>query len=539
MPPASASPISRARTSGSRWTGSRWRSTTSRRRAGAEPTAAATPGADDSDLEAVDLSRANLFVFFDESALEWRASGQILDEIAAFVLPRTGGKERIMIAAFAQDLRILSPPTADRKRIEQALAELEKIRGRGSLAASERMQLEREVRESGKATPQRPILNLETGEVGEEQAARVATQDLRDVRYLRSQIESFGEQELYRQKRAVAALRQWIGALAAIDGRKSVLFASAGYSSQPEAFLTQFLDQKRDNLPTDKAPPSGLPTARLELLQDFESAVRAAQNARVAFYTISPRELPSNSMGAQFAGSGLSTNAPPPRDPSIAEAASSLRRLADSTGGDALVLDDGLSDRLSMVADDAAASYSLGFATGEAAGAQDHTIQVKTTRGDLAVRHRESFRRSSLAERAESALVAAATFDTTVNPLGLRLELGTPAPLDKKGKEARVPILVRIPLALVSLLPEGGNRSARLTARVAVLNESRQVHFGASAPIAITIPEADLERALGGFWAYRSEALLGKGSQRVAVVVTDEIAGTVSTLTETLDRAAE
>ena len=491
--------------------------------------------------DAVDLSRANLFVFVDQSALEWRTSKQILDEVKDFVLPRTGGSERIMIAAFAENLRILSPPTADRARIEQALAELEKLRGRGSLVAAERSLLEREVRENGRPRAQVEVTDPESGVAGAAQAARVAQQDQTDTANLRLQVESFGEQQIARQARAVGALREWIGALAAIDGRKSVLFASAGYTSQPDAFLTQYLDQKREDNPTGGSQSNRLPTARLTLLEDFERTVRAAQNARVAFYTISPREAPSSTFGAEFGGSGANSTAVAPRDPAIAEAASSLQRLAGATGGEALFLDDGLSDRLSGVADDAAASYSLGFTTTDAAGAADHVIQVFTQDDELRLRHRESFRRSSLPERAEAALVAAATFETTVNPLGLQLELGASLPEDRKGKEARVPILVRIPLGLVSLMPDGSagdRRAARLTARVAVLNEAQHIRLGESAPIAISIPGADLEKALGSFWAYRAEVLVGRGRQRVAVVVSDEIGGTVSTLVATVDRPA-
>ena len=498
--------------------------------------------ASEPEVETVDLSRANLFVFVDQSALEWRTSKKILEEIAAFVLPRTGGNERIMIAAFVENLRILSPPTADRKRIEEAFAELERLRGRGSLVAAERSLLEREVRENARPRAQIELTTPGTGVVGAEQAARVARQDQSDTANLRRQVENFGEQQIDRQARAVAALREWIGALAAIEGRKSVLFASTGFTSQPDAFLTQHLDEKREDNPTGTSQSTRLPTARLKLLDDFERAVRAAQNARVAFYTVSPREVPAGTFGAEFSGSGANSTAVAPRDPAIAEAASSLQRLAGATGGDALFLDDGLSERLSTVADDASASYSLGFSTGEEDGAGDHVIRVRTQDDELTVRHRESFRRSSLADRAEAALVAAATFETTVNPLAMQLELGAPAPLDKKGKEAMVPILVRIPLALVSLEPAGADgtrRAARLTARVAVLNEARHIRLGESGPIGISIPAVDLEKALGGFWAYRAEVEVGRGSQRVAVVVTDEIAGTVSTLTATVERPVE
>ena len=131
------------------------------------------------DLAVVDLSRANLFVFVDQSALEWRTSKQILEEIRAFVLPRTGGNERIMIAAFAENLRILSPPTADRERIEQAFVELEKLRAAAAAwSLAERAMLERDVRENGRPRAQAEIIDPDTGEVGEAQAARVAGQDM-------------------------------------------------------------------------------------------------------------------------------------------------------------------------------------------------------------------------------------------------------------------------------------------------------------------------------------------------------------------------
>ncbi len=105
---------------------------------------------------------------------------------AAFVLPRTGGNERIMIAAFVENLRILSPPTADRKRIEEAFAELEKLRGRGSLVVAERSLLEREVRENARPRAQIEITTPDTGEVGEPNRRRgSARQDQADTANLR------------------------------------------------------------------------------------------------------------------------------------------------------------------------------------------------------------------------------------------------------------------------------------------------------------------------------------------------------------------
>ncbi|MEZ5312930.1 MAG: VWA domain-containing protein [Thermoanaerobaculia bacterium] len=491
------------------------------------------------DAESIEIARANLFVFVDQSALEWRTSSRILEEVREYVLPRTGGNERIMIAAFADNLRILSPPTTEKARIEEAFADLDTLRGRGSLAGAERNRLEREVRENARPRAQIMIMIPGTSQVSPEQAEREAGQEIRDTEMLRQEIESFGEQELDRQTRSLAALRQWIGGLAAIEGRKSVLFASAGFTSQPDLFLRKSLDLTRQKMPTDRTPSTSLETSGVALINDFEEVVRAAQNARVAFYTMSPREGPVLQGSAEFASDGEIARVPPPRDPTVAEAASSLHRLATATGGGSLYLDDRLSDRLQSVSDDALAAYSLGFTTGAGAGAGDHRINVRVRRPGLTVRHRESFRRSTLGERIEAALVAAATFATTVNPLALRLELGPPAPLDKKGKESLVPVLVRIPLSFVTLLPDGARRQGRLLAQIGVQNESKQLRMGKLLPISFTVPDDELARALDSYWAYRGDVMVGRGRQRVAVVVADELSGAISTLIATIEPPAE
>ena len=479
---------------------------------------------------------ANLFVFVDQSALAWKTSARILDEIRDFVRSRAGGTERIMIAAFVEDLRILSPPTADWARIELAFDELDSLRGRGSLVATERSRLEHDVRNYGRVR----IGSQPRGtapELVELRAQREGEVQEQELQQLEAAIQNYGERELDRQARAIAALRQWIGALAAIEGRKSVLFAASGYSSQPTAFLTQFLNQKLGKMvrPSNQASAS-LQATGVSLMVDFEGMVQAAQNARVAFYTVSPRQGPVEQASAEFeTTSGKLSGAPPPTDLALTESASSLTRLAAATGGATLALDEDLSDRLDSVRADAAAVYSLGFATGDAAGSSDHAIVVRVNRPRLEVRHRETFRRQTLAERAEQALVAAVTLDTTANELGLVLELGTPEPLDKKGSERRVPILVRIPLGLLSLLPSGATREGRLFARVAIQNERRDVELGDSGAIRISVPEGDLSRALESFWAYRAEVLLSPGRHRFAVVVADEVAGVVSTAAQSIE----
>ena len=95
------------------------------------------------------------------------------------------------LAGIAAELPLAAEenPPSFGERVE-VVAELERLRGRGSLVAAERGQLEREVRENGRPRAQVEVTNPDTGQVGAEQAARVAGQDQTDTANLRLQVES-------------------------------------------------------------------------------------------------------------------------------------------------------------------------------------------------------------------------------------------------------------------------------------------------------------------------------------------------------------
>lgn len=472
----------------------------------------------------IDRPPGYLIVFVDQSALEIKTSDTIVEEIREFVLPRVAASQSVLVAAFVDSLRILTPATTDPARVEQALTELEKLRGRGTLLAGERRRLERDIRASmnppmSEGNPARARLFLENERIR-----------------LQQEIEQFGEAALDRQRRGIAALGQWISALAALPGRKSVLLATGGISGSPTVFLTSLLEQKRNNpVRTEFSGSGSLASRGVELMVQFEAMVRAAQNARVAFYTISPRTPPVEQNTAIFGGLGSETAQAAPRDLALVEASSSVLRLAGATGGASFTVDGDLSDRLERVREDELAAYSLGFSTSETAGAGDHRIVVAVKREGLKVRHRESYRRRTLGERAEEALLAAATLGSTANPLGIALELGAPRALDKKGAGAIVPLLVRIPLRGLALLPVGEQREGKLAARVAIQDAKRSVRLGASAPLRVLVAEVDAESVATEYWAYRAEMRLAPGAQRIAVVIVDELAGVVATAESAID----
>ena len=467
------------------------------------------------------ITLTNLILYIDQTALENRARHDTVAELREFLRARPAVEDRVMVAAFEQNLRVLLLPTTDRERIAQALDQIEKLPARARLGAGERMQLEQDVRAFG-----RNAMRLS----GSSAAARGAQLQRSEALRLENEISIWAEQEVERELRAIVALERLVGALAAVEGRKAVVLATAGIQAFPARGLFAALDQQRQVATTTDANRS--PTLELRgqsLIAEFEKMIAVAQNARVALYTVSPGGAPPAENSAEFGSSGPGSYRPLPRDMGVVEAASSVARLAGATGGASFTIGGDLDRRLEGVTADVDAAYSLGFSTGAEAGEKNHSIEVRTRRAGLEVRHRESFRRRSAPDRAEAALAAAVTFGQAENPLEITIRFGAGKPGAKKKSGQIVPLAVAIPLRLLALVPAGDERRGSISVRVAIQDARGRMLESAAASVPIIVPEGQMEKALAGSWYHRAEMRLAPGLQRVAVVVLDEISGVQST----------
>jgi VWFA-related protein len=464
---------------------------------------------------------SHLIFYVDQTALENRARHETVTELREFLAARPAGGDRVMMAAFEQDLRVLLQPTSDPVRIARALEDLESRPSLAKLGNSERNLLYQDIRAFA-----RNAMRVSGASAG----ARGAQIRLAEALRLESEITVWAEQLLDRQARSIASLERLVRALASSEGRKTVVLATAGIQAFPARGLFAALDQQRGVVTSSDVNRS--PTLALRgqaLIHDFEQMVLAAQNARVAFYTISPVVQPPAENGPEFGSAGPGAAIPLPRDTGTVEAASSIARLARATGGATLNIGTDLDRRLETVTADLDASYSLGFATGATAGEKDHRIEVRVRGPGFAVRHRESFRRRGAPERADSALSAAVTFGQTENPLDITLRLGEGKSDGKKKGGQIVPFAVGMPLQRLSLVPAGEVRTGRVSVRVAIQDARGRLLESGAALVPIVVPENQMGKAMESSWYHRAEMRLAPGPQRIAVVVLDEVSGVQST----------
>lgn len=206
-----------------------------------------------------------------------------------------------------------------------------------------------------------------------------------------------------------------------------------------------------------------------------------------------------------------------------------LRFMAQRTGGMAILNTNDVGPGLDKVAAGFDSYYSLGFSRNMTVDGRYHEIKVRVKRKGLTVRHREGFREKNADTRMKETVEAALRFGRESNPLGIQMSLSSAPETD--GEQRRLPLVVRIPLGELLLVPQGDRHIGRVAVYFSALDNDGNLAPVQSVLIPIEIPDAELEEALQKVWPVRQELLLRSGRQTVAIAVRDELANRASVLT--------
>jgi VWFA-related protein len=425
---------------------------------------------------------------------------------------------RAMIVSYGERLRVEQALTAD---ADLLLAAIE--RGaptvRATALAAERRGLAQElaqyndplavtVAQEGGGGPEGATTNFQPGET-----------------YLK-RIHTFAERAAVRVDGTLAALQSLVDSMAGLPGRKAVLVVTAGLETRPGEDLFALWDDKFGRGTATEAPrQSGLLEARRYDRGDELRALAAAANAAdIALYGLGPRETGLRLGSAEIGVRPVSGAATATVDPIEA-----LAILSAATGGRA-VAGDQLGGRLfARLAEDVTSYYALGFTRDPAAaGEREHRLEVKLRRPGLTALHRANHRQRTAAEQSADRTLAALIHDLTDNPIGIRVELGEP---EKDGRDLfRVPVLIRIPLGKVLLVPEEAAHRAALAVVVAVQDADGGLSEPRRAAVPVRIENEKLVHALVQDLGYQLQLQVRGGEQKLAVAVVDELAAVTSTV---------
>ncbi len=438
--------------------------------------------------------RLYLVVYIDNFNIKPFNRNRVFRRLREFLDNNVGEDDRVMLVTYNRSFKQRVPFTSDPALVNSALFEIEKETGFGVHRDSDRNDALQQVEDADNAQQVVPAVRAYAGSL-----------------YNDTQV-------------SIDAIKGLVDSLGGLPGRKAIVYVSEGLPMVAAEDLFQALNEKFHD-------SSLLLEARdYDCSRRFEELAAQANANRVTFYTIDAgglRTLSAASAERQTAGQpGMSAFID---SQNIYNLQSPLLKLAEDTGGKAIINTNDVGPQLSVVAHDLRTYYSLGYQPAHVGDGRYHRIEVKVKGGkdrSLRVRNRTGYRDKPIEQRMNDATLANLLFGELGNPLGITLEFGSPNM--REDGNALVPIHLRIPLDKITLVPQAANQEAHLRAFIGVLDEEGGMAPVQVAPITIQIPTADLEAARSKGWGYDVTLLMRQGRQKVAVGVRDDLGGVSS-----------
>lgn len=456
----------------------------------------------------------NLVVYVDHFNLSANHRVPVLAALRGFLEDRIHQGDRVMLVGHDNAVRVVQPFTTDTGRVADGLDKLARVAAGGQ---GREAQLQQRVRAMHDAA---------------------AVGDMRTAyQHVRGQVQL----ERHELRSSVQAIGQVVRSLAGMPGHKAMLYVSDGLPKRPgEELYLLFSELFAPGALRAESELGAQMDPVIEMMNEdeshlFNAIARDANAHQVTIYTLDARgATPGSSVSAARADLSAGGAGRIAFDQARAfNLQEPLIELAEATGGLAILDAGGVELSLTRMAHDLDGFYSLGFQSAHGGKGAYHKIDVRLDRPGFRIRHRSGYIDKPDSERTADRTLAALFFDLEKNPLEVSLAFGTPK---KDGREHRVvPVLVRIPLRGITLLPSGEKQEGRLRIFLVVRDERGAVSELHEFPYPVTLPQQDLERALGQDLGFSTQLKLRTGTATVAVGVLDEISGVESLV---LQRAA-
>ncbi|MDA8019689.1 MAG: VWA domain-containing protein [Thermoanaerobaculia bacterium] len=444
--------------------------------------------------------RLRLVVFVDNFNSAPLERNRVLPALRQFLGNTVRHGDEVMLVSFDRSLRVRQPFTRSTDLVFAQLDEL--YDDAGFVPARRRQQME-------------TLRRIDTSREGSYALGLALT---------------YAESEMHDVEATADAMRELIETIAGMPGRKALLHVSSGVPMAAGEEMFHAVAEKFD----DGRAYSEI--GRHDTSRAFERVARHANAHRVVFYTLDA----GGNRGMHYAnaeyGGFVSPNLRRTLDSVVPEnLQSTLRLLAQETGGRAIVNRNEVLPGLEEVASDLRTFYSLGIANANVDHGRYHQIKVELVDRDLRkkyqVRHRRGYRPRSQDSRMVDGLRSSLLYGFEENPIGFTAVWGRPVPHDREDHYL-LPVQLSIPLRDLVLLPvAGGKYELRLKLYVGVADERGDLSEIDRVPLGLRIEEQHLEAAQGESFLYTHQLIPDRGRRKVGLTVLDLVGGKTSIVT--------
>ena len=454
-------------------------------------TVPAAPGAPAAPADLLpEDQRLYLVVYIDNFNIDALNRNRLFRDLRVFLADQVSVGDQVMLVTYDRSLHVRRTFTRDPQMAASSLTKVEKITGFARQRETDRREALNRIKDARSGTE---ALTWARG------WAQEVDNDLRFT---------------------IDALKEMVGSLAGLPGRKAILYVSDGIPMVPAEDLFHAVQEKFD---TTSAITESF---SFNAARQFSELAAQANANRISFYTIDAAGL---RVSSDF--SAENRNVPISGVDSVHtnNLQAPLCYVANTTGGIAILNTNRATPMLARVAEDFNTYYSLGYRAPQSGRGRYHKIDVKVKRKGIEVRHREGYRDKTPEARMSDATTSLLYFPFDRNGLGVELGFGAATP--REDRYFVVPVQVRIPIGKVALVPHGETHEARVRLFIAAIDGEGRTSPVQQVAVPISIPQADVERAKQQSYQYTTSLLMRDGLQTVAVGVRDELGGDESFVT--------
>ena len=479
--------------------------------------------------------RLSLMVYIDNNNLTPTDRNRLLPFLRNFLSVQLSPHDRAMLAVYdAGRFEVVLPFTTEAWRVAEAIGEVAGVVGGRDRIESQRLDILRELNRDDEVPPR----------------YNAAMDLIRDfAAMIRSEVDV-----------SIVNVENAIRTMAGLPGRKAILYISNGLPMRPAEDLFRALEERFDDRRGRWRTINQSPLADVQLYRDPRSIDAANASLEAYQYDLSRRfdELASlaNANGVTFhsvAAAGARISGMNTADLRFSNSIEFTRannleepllRLADRTGGRAIVNTRNFAGGFDRIASDLQNRYSLGYSPTHLERGNTHRIEIELTdeakrryRGRLTLRHRDSYVDKSISAEMADLTLAALAMEEASNPMGVRIApvRGTGSQVELDNGDIQSRMLVAIPIGPLTLARVPNGHEARVRLWVQVMDEEARLSEVTEHPVPVLVQEGEIEDARELSWPFAVDVVTAPGPHRVAVGVRDDLAATTSVVTFDLD----
>jgi VWFA-related protein len=465
--------------------------------------------------EAPDRPDTDLYLSFyiDENSIEPRQRDATLDHLREFLHEPLPPGVKAMLVRYDGSHEVRSDFTSSTETLFETLDTLP--RSVRSDFSSQANMLLRDMQDAAAATILRSAAG---GDSGRGVGASMDLMRARNADGFLPEIHAISRLYTVNTRESLFALQRFVGFMSGLSGRKGIVWVGGGLQSRMPEDLFRTWTSLFPTTAQREHINSTVEARQYDTSDEVAELIRHANAHDVSFFTLS-----SFATGAPMTVSPLLTTMSVSDTSGFVDMMSSddaLLAMSALTGGGQFAANRGIGQQIEEYSRNISSYYSLGYRPPTPGDGEYHKIRVNVRRDGVRLSHREGYRDGGGDDRMPDRTLAAAMLGVADNPMGIAVEAQQEEP--RENGRYMVPVLVRIPIDKLVLLPEGPHHTATISLYTAVRDDAGRMSDVHGREYPVEVPNDELLRALEQQAGFVVGMVMKPGHKRVAVSVRDE-----------------